>query len=175
MSVPIMNNQTTLLLIFVGLTALALLTQAIVMLVAFLVIRKLIKSLMADVTELRSKAMPMLEKSRQTLDKVAPKIESVAADVAELAHIVKAQSVEFQVMASEILGRVHRQTDRVDDMFTDMLNNVERASIVVVDSVAKPVRRMSSLLAGAKAFLSVLTTGRRPRQADVIADQDMFV
>ncbi|MGA8742214.1 MAG: hypothetical protein WB561_13600 [Terracidiphilus sp.] len=170
-----MNNQTTLLLIFVGLTALALLTQAIVMLVAFLVIRKLIKSLMADVTELRSKAMPMLEKSRQTLDKVAPKIESVAADVAELAHIVKAQSVEFQVMASEILGRVHRQTDRVDDMFTDMLNNVERASIVVVDSVAKPVRRMSSLLAGAKAFLSVLTTGRRPRQADVIADQDMFV
>jgi hypothetical protein len=170
-----MNNPTTLLLIFVGLTALALLTQAIVMLVAFLVIRKLIKSLMSDVTELRAKAMPMLEKSRQTLDKVTPKVESVAADVAELTHIVKAQAVEFQIMASEILGRVHRQTDRVDDMFTDLLNNVEHASTVVVDSVARPVRRMSSLLAGAKAFLSVLTTGRRPRQAEVVADHDMFV
>ena len=61
--------------------------------------------------ELRTKAMPMLEKSRETLDKVTPKIESVAADVAELAHIVKAQAVEFQFMASEILGRVHRQTE----------------------------------------------------------------
>jgi hypothetical protein len=170
-----MNNQTTLLLIFVGLTALALLTQAIVMLVAFLVVRKLIKSVMSDVQDLRTKAMPILEKSRQTLDKVTPKIESVAADMAELAHTVKAQSLEFQIMASELLGRVHRQTDRVDNMFTDLLDNVEHASTVVVDSVAKPVRRMNSLLAGAKAFLSVLTTGRRPRQADVVTDQDMFV
>jgi phage-related tail protein len=170
-----MNNETTLLVIFVGLTAFALLVQAIVMLVAFLVMRKLIKSLTSDVQELRTKAMPILEKSRQTLDKVTPKVESVAADVAELAHIVKAQSVEFQIMASEILGRVHRQTDRVDDMFTDLLDNVEHASTVVVDSVAKPVRQMSSLLAGVKAFLTVMKTGRRPRQTEVIADQDMFV
>jgi len=32
------------------------------------------------------------------------------------------------------------------------------------------------MLAGAKAFLGVLATGRRrDRQADVITDQDMFV
>ena len=60
-------------------------------------------------------------------------------------------------------------------MFTDMLDNVEHASNVVVNSVARPARQVSSLLAGAKAFLTVLTTGRRTRQAEGVTDQDMFV
>jgi hypothetical protein len=171
-----MNNETTLLVVFVGLTGLALVVQAIVMLVAFLAMRKTIISLHADVQELRTTAMPVLVKSRETLEKVAPKLESVATDVADIAHILKRQSVEFQAVAGDILERVHRQTSRVDNMFTGVVDGVERASNVVVDSVIKPARQVSAMLAGAKAFLNVLATGRRPnRQADIVADQDMFV
>ena len=171
-----MNNETTLLVVFVGLTGLALVVQAIVMLVAFLAMRKTIISLHADVQELRTTAMPVLVKSRETLEKVAPKLESVATDVADIAHILKRQSVEFEAVAGDILERVHRQTSRVDNMFTGVVDGVERASNVVVDSVIKPARQVSAMLAGAKAFLNVLATGRRPnRQADIVADQDMFV
>ena len=171
-----MNNETTLLVIFVGLTAFALLTQAIVTLVAFLMIRKTVKSLQSDVQELRTTAMPILVKSRETLEKVAPKLESVSTDVADIAHLLKRQSVEFQAVAGDILQRVHRQTSRVDNMFTGVVDSVERASNVVADSVIKPARQVTAMLAGAKAFLSVLATGRRPdRQAEVVTDQDMFV
>ncbi len=171
-----MNRETTLLVIFVGLTGFALVVQAIVMLVAFLMMRKTVKSLQSDVQELRTTAMPILAKSRETLEKVAPKLESVAADVADIAHMLKKQSVEFQAVASDILERVHRQTSRVDSMFTDVVDGVERASNVVVDSVIKPARQITAMLAGAKAFLNVLATGRRSeRRADVVADQDMFV
>jgi hypothetical protein len=171
-----MNNETTLLVVFVGLTALALLSQAIVTLVAFLVMRKAVKSLQSDVQELRTTAMPILAKSRETLEKVAPKLESVAADVADIARSFKRQSVEFQAVAGDVLERVHRQTSRVDNMFTNVVDGVEHASNVVVGSVIKPVRQVTAMMAGAKAFLNVLATGRRPeRQADVVADQDMFV
>ncbi len=171
-----MNNETTLLVIFVGITGLALVVQAIVMLVAFLTMRKTIVSLQSDVQELRTTAMPILSRTRETLEKVAPKIESVATDVADLAHLLKEQSVEFQAVAAEILERVHRQTSRVDNMFTGMVDGVEQASNMVVDSVAKPVRRITAMLAGAKAFFTVLATGRRPdQQAEIVADQDMFV
>jgi methyl-accepting chemotaxis protein len=171
-----MNNETRLLVIFVGITAFALLVQAIVMLVAFLALRKTVKSLQLDVQELRTSAMPILAKSRDTLEKVAPKLESVATDVAEIAHVLKRQSIEFQAVAGDILERVHRQTSRVDNMFTNMADGVEHASNVVVSSVGKPVRQLSAIMAGAKAFLNVLTSGRRPsQQADVVADQDMFV
>jgi conjugal transfer/entry exclusion protein len=171
-----MNDETRLLVIFVGLTAFALLMQAIVMLVAFLVMRKKVKSLQEDVQELRTTAMPILNKSRETLEKVAPKLESVAADVADITSMLKRQTGEFQLVAGDILDRVHRQTSRVDNMFTNMADGVEHASNVVVHSVGKPVRQLTAILAGAKAFLSVLTTGRRPsQQADVVADQDIFV
>jgi len=171
-----MNNESTLLVVFVGITGLALVVQAIVMLVAFLTVRKTIVSLQSDVQELRTTAMPILARTRETLDRVAPKIESVATDVADLAHRLKEQSVEFEAVASEILARVHRQTSRVDNMFTGMVDGVEQASNLVVDSVTKPVRRITAMLAGAKAFFTVLATGRRPdQQVDVVADQDMFV
>ena len=170
-----MNNET-LLVIFVGITAVSFAVQAIVMLVACIMMRKAVKAVQVDVQELRTTAMPILAKSRDTLEKVAPKIESVSADVADIASMLKRQTGEFQLVAGDILDRVHRQTSRVDNMFTNMADGVEHASNVVVHSVVKPVRQVSAILAGAKAFLSVLTTGRRPsQQVDVVADQDMFV
>jgi hypothetical protein len=170
-----MNNQTTLLVIFVGITGFALVVQAIVMLVALLTMRKAVIALHADVQELRTTAMPILVKSRETLDRVAPKIESVADDIADVARMVRAQSAEFQIVAGDILDRVHRQTSRVDSMFTGVVDGVERASNVVVGSVIKPARQVSAILAGAKAFLSVLATGRRSGDRVVTADEDMFV
>ncbi len=171
-----MNNQTLLLVVFVGITGFALLVQAIVMLVAFLTMRKTIVSLQSDLQELRTTAMPILNRTRETLERVAPKIESVASDVAELAHRLRDQSVEFEAVAAEILDRVHRQTSRVDNMFTGMVDGVEHASNMVADTITTPVRRITAMLAGAKAFITVLATGRRPgQQVDVVADQDMFV
>jgi len=171
-----MNNETTLLVIFVGITGFALVVQAIVMLVAFMTMRKTIISLHEDVKELRTTAMPILERSRETLDRVAPKIESVADDVAEVTRVLRQQSLEFQAVAGDVLDRVHRQTSRVDNMFTNVVDGVEHASNVVADSVARPIRQVAAMLAGAKAFLTVLATGRRPdQQPEVTADQDMFV
>jgi hypothetical protein len=171
-----MNRESLLLVVFVGLTGVALLVQAIVMLVAFLTMRKTVVALQSDVEDLRSSAMPILARTKDTLDKVAPKIESVATDVADLAHRLKEQSVEFEAVAGEILERVHRQTSRVDNMFTGVVDNVEYATNVVSDSITTPIRRVSAMLAGAKAFITVLATGRRPgQQVDVVADQDMFV
>lgn len=171
-----MNNETTLLVIFVGMTGFALLVQAIVILVAFLKMRKTIVSLQSDVEEMRTAAMPILSRTRETLEKVSPKIESIAADVADISTRLRGKTVEFEIVAGEILDRVHRQTSRVDNMFTGMVDGVEHASNVVSDTVTRPVRQITAMLASAKAFLSVLATGRRPgERVEVITDQDMFV
>lgn len=171
-----MNNET-LLVIFVGLTGFALLVQAIVMLAAFLTLRKTVISLQSDVHELRESAMPIIEKSRDTLEKLAPKIESVSNDVSDVVRTLREQTHQFQLVAGDVLDRVHRQTSRVDNMFTGVVDGVEHASNVVVDSVARPVRQVSAFLAGAKAFLGVLATGRRRPgdRVEVTANEDMFV
>jgi hypothetical protein len=96
--------------------------------------------------------------------------------MADLTHRVKQQGAEVQATTADILERVHRQTSRVDTMITEVIDGIEHASNVVSDSVSRPVRQVTAMLASAKAFLSVLATGRRPgRQQEIVADQDMFV
>jgi uncharacterized protein YoxC len=171
-----MNNQTTWLIVFVGLTAFALLVQAIMAVAAYIIVRKTLKTVESHVSELRTTAMPLLHKTRDTLDKIKPRVESIAEDVADLTSRLREQGVQVQATTSEILNRVNKQTSRVDAMLTNVVDGVEHASYVVVDSVAKPARQVSALLAGAKAFVSVLATGRRPGQGpEVVADRDMFV
>jgi hypothetical protein len=174
-SVPNMNNEM-LLVVFVGLTGFALLVQAIILLAFFLTIRKTVTSAQADIQELRTTVMPILTRSREILERVAPKVESAATDMAELAHSLREQGAEIQVIAGEILDRVHRQTSRVDTLFTTMVDGVEHAGNLVADTVTRPVRQVAALLASVRAFLGVMTTGKRPaRQPDGVAGQDMFV
>ena len=170
-----MTNETYL-VIFVGLTGVAMMIQAIVMLVAFLTMRKSIVSIKDDVEEMRTSVMPLLSRSKDTLEKVAPKIESIATDMADLAQRLRVQTVEVQAVAAEILDRVERQTSRVDHMFTELMDGVEHATNVLTDSVTRPVRQANAVLASVKAFLTVLATGRRPGEpVEINADQDMFV
>jgi hypothetical protein len=170
-----MNNEL-LLVVFVGLTGFALIVQAIVMLVAFITMRKTISTIHSDVEELRASVTPVLKQSKDLLEKVAPKVESIATDMADLTRRLREQTVELQATTTEILGRVHRQTTRVDAIITGVIDSIEYASAMVADSVTRPVRQISAILASAKAFLTVMATGRRPgEQQEVVADQDMFV
>jgi uncharacterized protein YoxC len=170
-------NHDTLLLIFVGLTAFALVVQAIVVLTGFLFARKAVKKLQVDVEELRTKVTPILVKSREIMERVSPRIDSISSDVADLSRRVREQGEGFQAAANEMLGRVNRQTDRVDSMFTSVFDSMERAGSAVSDSVSKPVRHVNGMVAAAKAFLNVLTKNNNApeRKARVSADQDMFV
>jgi uncharacterized protein YoxC len=169
------HSETFWLIVFVGLTAVALFGQFIVMLSAYFLVRKNIKTVQEEVSDLRSTVMPILSRSKEMLEKVAPKVESVAADVADMAQSAREQTAHIRFTADEVLARVYRQTSRVDNMITNVADGVEHASTVVADSVTKPVRQVSAILAAAKAFLGVLATGRRPDRHEVVTDQDMFV
>jgi uncharacterized protein YoxC len=170
-------NHDTLLLIFVGLTGFALVVQAIVVLVGFLFVRKTVIKLHGDVEDLRTKVTPILIKSREIMERVSPRIDSISSDVADLSRRVREQGEGFQAAANEILGRVHQQTNRVDSMFTSVFDSMEHAGNAVSGSVNKSVRQSSAVLAAVRAFLGTLTKGkeRSERGARVTTDQDMFV
>ena len=119
-------NHDTLLVIFVGLTGLALVVEAIVILAGFFLARKTVKKLHADMDELRSKAIPLLNKSHELMEKVSPRIDSISRDMADLSRRAREQGEGFSEAANDILGRVNRQTSRVDSMFTSVFDSMER-------------------------------------------------
>jgi len=171
-----MNNQIVWLIVFDAIAAFALVMQALVILIAYITMRKVMKDAHADIHELRTTVMPLLTRSKEILEKIAPKIESVATDVAEMAQTAREQTARISATTEEVLARVHRQTSRVDNMITSVVDGVEHASNMVADAVTRPVRQVTAMLASVKAFLGALATGRRSeRPANVPTDQDMFV
>ena len=169
-------NNETLLIFFVGLTGVAVLLQSVVLFALFLTVKKTTKSVRNEVEELRTMVVPVIDESRTFLKNVAPRIESAAADLAEMTDSLHAQTAELEKTAVEVLERVRRQSARLDVILGRVLDGVDQAGAIVVHTVSKPVRQMQGVLASAKAIFGVLKSGT-PAQAEthVAADKDMFV
>jgi uncharacterized protein YoxC len=179
---PNLDNQS-ILLVFVAITSLAMLMQAIILLAIYLSMRKASTSIREQIDEIRSSVMPVVDSTRDLcarasdlFQKVSPKVESAASDLAEMAHGLRVQTNELQVSTLEVLERVRRQSGRIDHMFSGLLDAVDRAGGFVAEVVSKPVRQFSGILASIKAVIETLgkpTPGGRPTHTPV--GKDTFV
>lgn len=179
-----LDNQT-IQLVLVAAVALALLIQAIVLLAAFFALRKLAKSIRSEIEDLRVAVMPVIanvipivENTRSLLARVTPRIEETTADLAAISHSLRKQVADVQVAADEIIGRARNQASRVDHMTSNVLDAVDRAGAFVADSVAKPMRQFSALLASAKAIMESLRSSNgatRSRANSTSGDDDIFM
>jgi uncharacterized protein YoxC len=179
-----LDNQT-IQLALVAAVALALLIQAIVLLAALIALRKLAKSIRQEIEDLRTAVMPIIENIRPVIEttrsllvRVAPKIEETTADLAAISHSLRKQVADLQVAGDEIVGRARSQASRVDHMFSNVLDVVERAGTFMSETVTKPMRQVSALLASAKAVMESLrsTNGAaRSRTNGASGEDDLFV
>jgi hypothetical protein len=88
---------------------------------------------------------------------------------------MRAQSVQIQSSAQEIMERVRRQSGRVDGMVTNVLDGIEHAGSFVVDVIGKPVRQVSAILASAKAVIESLRGSQASRRPNPSIGEDRFV
>ena len=113
-------NTDTILIAFVGLTAVAVLLQAIVLFSIYAAVRKAVSSLQEATEDFKDSVMPVLKTTRTILETIAPKVAPVVADVtgisaniktasaelAEMAHTLRVQSADVQLAAADALDRV---------------------------------------------------------------------
>lgn len=173
---PKIDNQTLQLALF-ALVALALMVQAVVLLATFIAMRKAVKSIDEKLEEVRSTVMPLIETSRNLFTRLAPRIESTSADLAAVAHSLRTQTAEMQVATTEIVARARKQAGRVDSMMTDVLNALDRAGSFMAETINRPIRQASALLASARAVIDSLCSSipaTRSRSNRVPGDRDTF-
>jgi uncharacterized protein YoxC len=167
----------------IGVGALALLMQAIILLAIFLGMRKAAKSLKDEIEDVRSSVMPVVNDTRELLTRLSrltPKLESTVNDAAEVTSRLRTQAADVEAAVEDIVERVRKQTSRVDNMFSGTLDTVEKASVFVTETIGKPVRQISGLLAGLKAIIESLrspqpSTNSVYRERGIHDDTDMFV
>jgi uncharacterized protein YoxC len=173
---PNLDNQT-IQLIFIAVTALAVLLQAIILLAIFVTVRKAARSVREEVEDLRSSMMPIIDTTRELIARSAPRVEDAVADLADIAHGLRVQTTQMESSVTDILERVRTQASRVDEMFSSLLDAVDRAGGFVAEAVSGPVRQISGLLASIKAIIESLraTAGSVPGPTRPPGDKDRFV
>jgi hypothetical protein len=156
-------NIGTILIAMVGIAGFAVLLQAIVLLGILIALRKTANIVESKADELRTSVIPVLEHSRQLLQtmhdlitRVEPRIDAAATDLAHISHLARTQAARFESTANDIHERVHRQTERIDGMATNVLDKVDYATRKVSDAVRGPARRISGAIAAVSAFFETL-------------------
>ena len=76
---------------FVGVTAGAVLLQALILVALYLSVRKTTARLEALADEVKTKALPTIEQANSLMVDLKPRIETVAANITDTSNTVKAQ------------------------------------------------------------------------------------
>jgi ABC-type transporter Mla subunit MlaD len=170
-------DPQTIMLAFVAVTGLAVLLQTIILFAIYITVRKTAASVKEQVEDLRSSVMPVVYNTRELFGRLAPKVEATVDDLAAIAEGLRIQSAEMQASVTELLDKFRHQTTRLDNLFSSLLDGVDRAGGFVADVVSRPVRQISGLLASVKAIAESLRAPApprppRPRRSD---DGDTFI
>jgi methyl-accepting chemotaxis protein len=165
------SGNSRLLMFFVALVAVAMVVQAIVVILIAVGAAKARKELLSIAQDLRAKALPVVEGTRSMLHEMQPKIRVVTENLVETSHIVRAKAAEIDTTISDVNVRARAQSARVDEMVTSVLDATEGIASTLQKSVSVPVREFHGLMNGLKAGFDVLT-GRRMAPHRLTPDKD---
>jgi hypothetical protein len=143
-------------MIFVGMVAIAMVAQAVALIVMAIGAAKARKQGLAIAQEIRDKAMPVITGTHEIIRDSTPKIKVITENLLETSHVVRAKAREFDVTASELNRRTQAQAARVDGMVTGVLNTTAEITDTLQRAIKVPVREFAGLMNGFKAGLDVL-------------------
>lgn len=149
-------GNSRLLMFFVGMVALALVTQTIVVVVAAITAAKVGKRLVAVAEEVRTKAVPVIDNAQSVIHELHPKVRTIVDNFVETSHVVRSKAQEVDTTISDVNKRARAQTERVDDMVSSVLDTTAGIATTIQRGVQVPVREFHGLMSGLKAGIDVL-------------------
>jgi hypothetical protein len=148
------NSKT--LMVFVGMVALAMMAQAIALIVMAVGAAKARKRGLEIAEEIRLKLMPIIDGTHGLIQDTAPKMKIITENFVETSHVVRAKAQEFDATASDLNAKTRAQVARMDGIVTSVLNTTSDISETVQRGIKLPLREVSGVVNGFKAGLDVL-------------------
>jgi gas vesicle protein len=153
-----MDNN--LLVVFVAITAAAVLLQAGLLAAMYLAMRKSSTRMESLANEVKTKVLPTIDSAQAVLDEIKPKIEIIIENVKESSENMREEIQRVDAAINDVVDRARLQIIRADEMLTRTFDRVEHTSDVVQKTVLSPVRQVSGVIHGVTAGLEFLFAGR---------------
>lgn len=142
----------TLLAVFTGLLAIAILTQSILFLLTFLGLRKLAKDLLPQIQKLTEKT----EEALTEIKDIAENIRPVARKLADSADIIHDRVVEVDGFVGEMLEKSRREIAGIESALHDVTQRIREAISILSDTILIPVGRINALTKAIRVGVGVL-------------------
>jgi uncharacterized protein YoxC len=152
----ISSGNSRLLMIFVGLVAVALVVQAIAMIFIAVGAAKARKRGLAMVEEIRAKALPVLDSTQDFIKNYAPKLMTLAENLVDTSNVVRNKVAEFDATLSDVNNKARVQAARLDGIVTTVLTGTAEVVNAVQAGIRVPVREFNGIVNGLKAGIDVL-------------------
>jgi methyl-accepting chemotaxis protein len=165
------SGNSRLLMVFVALVAIAMVAQAIALIVMAIGAAKARKRGLEIAEDLRVKVLPIISGTHDLIRDNSPKVKVITENFVEASHIIRSKAQEFDVTASDLNAKTRAQAARVDGIVTSVLNTTSDVSETLQRGIKLPLREFSGLLNGLKAGLDVLV-GRAKGRGNFPRDPD---
>jgi hypothetical protein len=150
------SGNSRLLMVFVGMVAVALIVQAIALIAMAVGAAKARKRGLEIVEEVRLKLMPIMDNTHNFIQDNAPKVKIITENFVETSHVIRSKAQEFDVTASDLNAKTRAQAARVDGIVTSALNTTTDVAETIQRGIKVPLREVSGIINGVKAGLDVL-------------------
>jgi hypothetical protein len=150
------SGNSRLLMFFVGMVAIAMVGQAVALIVMAVGAGKARKRGLEIAEDLRVKVMPIITGTHELIRDNSPKVKVITENFVETSHIIRSKAQEFDVTASDLNSKTRAQAARVDGMVTSVLNATAEISDSIQRGIKVPVREVTGMVNGLKAGLDVL-------------------
>jgi hypothetical protein len=162
--------------IFVGVTSVAVVIQAGILVALYVAVRKSSSRIEALAEEVKAKVLPTADTAQSIMIELRPKIDTIATNVSETTTVVRGQLERIDATVSDVVDRTRLQVIRADELLNRTLDRIEETTDVVHRTVVSPVRQLSGLIQGLTAGVEFLFGGKRTSRRDVTVPQDeMFI
>jgi len=169
------SGNSRLLMIFVAMVAIAMVAQAVALIIMAVGAAKARKRGIEIAEEIRAKMLPIMTGAHELIRDNAPKVKIITENFVEASHVIRSKAQEFDVTASDLNAKTRAQAARVDGIVTSVLNTTAEVTETIQRGIKVPVREISGLVNGLKAGLDVLVgrakgfgigRGNDPRDSD---------
>lgn len=165
------NTLLILLIIFVAISAVALLIQAVSLLGLFMVARDIRTKLLKVWPEVQE----IVGISRRGVERVEKHIDKIGAASVQIVDTTKLQVAKIDDLLSDANARAKVQMERAEMVLDDTMTRVQETVSIVQRCVLRPVREVYGFWSGVRTTLQYLGRGTRPTVDHATSDEEMFI
>ena len=169
-------NQSTLLTVFIAVTAVAVVLQTLILAGVSIAVLKMAKRMQALQSRVNDQVLPMMEKARTLVDESVPKLQTVVTNLTESSGVIRAQVEKIDGVVTQIVENVRTQASRIDVLTTRTLERVDSTAATVQHTVTSPIRRIGGVVEGVIAGIGSFAGKRKEtRTGKAVPSEDMFI